>query len=149
MEELHIVFIFRNISIVRTAPSLPPSLPHPCGPTPAKLRININCRRGSKWRTSGTARATTRLNYAWETKIEKGLSNERGRPVSIKAHTQLRCRRPHVSFPVPFTSQLICCHNRHISLVVSSDICKSCSWPFPPYSSPSKIQHRIRTDTNN
>jgi hypothetical protein len=29
------------------------------------LGVAINCRRGSKWRTSGTARATTRLNYVW------------------------------------------------------------------------------------
>src|SRR5215475_5024864 len=51
-----------NICIVRTAPSLLSLTP--CGTTPAKLGININCRRGSKWRTSDTARATTRLNYA-------------------------------------------------------------------------------------
>jgi len=65
-----------NICIVRTAPSLRPSLL--VAPLQQNSGININCRRGSKWRTSDTARATTRLNYAWEKKTENSSSNDRG-----------------------------------------------------------------------
>lgn len=64
-----------NICIVRAAPSVRPSLL--VAPLQQNSGININCRRGSKWRTSDTARATTRLNYAWEKKMENSSSNDR------------------------------------------------------------------------
>lgn len=58
---------------------------------------------------------------AWATRGGTGFARS--------AHTHW-CRRTHISFPVPFTSQLSVAIIITISFVVSSEVCKSCSWPF-------------------
>jgi hypothetical protein len=65
-----------------------------------------------------------RWRTAWATRGGTGFGR------STHKRTQHRCRITHVSFPVPFTSQLSAAIIITISFVVSSEVCGLCSWPF-------------------